>query len=103
MFPVPLPRPVLLAGAGLIGAVYLIGGNQQGSGSAEPDCSFEVTADVLNVRSGPDEAAVRVDRLERRDEIEATPNVVDGFRELEEGRWAAAGFLAQAPGSDCAP
>ncbi|GAA2331328.1 hypothetical protein GCM10009854_02990 [Saccharopolyspora halophila] len=103
MLPVPLPRPVLLAGAGLIGAVYLIGGDQEGSGSAEPKCSFEVTADVLNVRSGPGEGAARVGSLQHRDEIEATPNVVDGFRELEEGRWAATEFLAQAPGGSCAP
>ncbi|MFC7341852.1 SH3 domain-containing protein [Saccharopolyspora griseoalba] len=94
---------MLLAGAGLIGAVYLIGNDQEGSGSAAPDCSFEVTADVLNVRSGPSESATRIGGLGHREEVEATPNVVEGFRELDPGSWAAAEFLAPVPGSDCAP
>ena len=103
MLPVPLPRPVLLAGVGLIGAVYLIGNDQEGSGSAAPDCSFEVTADALNVRSGPSETAGRIGQLDHREQVEATPRVVDGFRQLDPGSWAATEFLTPVPGSDCTP
>jgi hypothetical protein len=53
-------------------------------------CQLEVVADELNVRNGP---SPRVD---------GTKVVTDGFRELEEGRWAADQFLAPLPGSDCA-
>ncbi|MGP4015483.1 SH3 domain-containing protein [Saccharopolyspora sp. 5N708] len=101
---IPLPRTVLLAGAGLIGVVYLISTSQAGSSPGDPKpCTFQVTADVLNVRAGPTAAESWVDSLQRGEEITATPNVVGGFRALGDARWAAAEFLAPVPGSTCDP
>ncbi|WP_242184945.1 SH3 domain-containing protein [Saccharopolyspora soli] len=101
---IPLPRTVLLAGAGLLGVIYLIGASQTGSSSGEPKpCTFHVTADVLNVRSGPNAGEDRVDSLQQGEEVAATPNVIGGFRALDDARWAAAEFLAPMPGSTCDP
>ncbi|RKT85262.1 hypothetical protein SAMN05421805_115162 [Saccharopolyspora antimicrobica] len=99
-----VPRSLLLVGAGAIGAIYLMSANQAGSAPevAEP-CAFHVAADVLNVRSGPNAADGKVGALRQGEQVEALPNVVDGFRELGGGRWAAQQFLLPAPGSSCAP
>ncbi|MBB5154893.1 SH3 domain-containing protein [Saccharopolyspora phatthalungensis] len=100
----PLPRPLLLLGAGAIGAIYLIGAGQPGSSPGETKpCIFRVTADILNVRSGPSFGAGRVDSLDHGAQVIGTPYVVGGFRDLGNARWAAAEFLAPAPGSICDP
>ncbi|MEV6230435.1 SH3 domain-containing protein [Saccharopolyspora shandongensis] len=99
-----LPRPLLLIGAGVLGVSYLAGTGQAGFGVGEPEpCAFHVTADVLNVRSGPGSGEDRVGRLGHGEEVTATPNVVGGFRDLGGARWAAAEFLAPVPGSSCDP
>lgn len=101
---IPFFRPLLLAGAGVLGAIYLISANQAGSIPFQPKpCTFEVTADSLNVRSGPTVGANRVDSLKHGEEVTATSNVVNGFRALSDTRWAAAAFLAPTPGSACSP
>nr|WP_218888728.1 SH3 domain-containing protein [Saccharopolyspora hordei] len=66
-------------------------------------CAFHVAADVLNVRSGPSEREPKVGALQHGEQVEALPTVVDGFRDLGGGRWAAQEFLLPAPGSACAP
>ncbi|MEB3372372.1 SH3 domain-containing protein [Saccharopolyspora mangrovi] len=99
-----VPRPVLLAGAGLIAIVYALGADRADSGAAKPaDCAFRVSADVLNVRSDPHQGAARVDRLNAGEQVEATANVVAGFREIRTGRWTATEFLTPLPGSACVP
>ena len=65
-------------------------------------CQLEVVADELNVRTGPSPGAAPVETLTRGMRVDGTKVVTDGFRELEEGRWAADQFLAPLPGSDCA-
>jgi hypothetical protein len=70
------------------------------NGSTE--CQLEVVADELNVRTGPSPGAALVETLTRGMRVDGTKVVTDGFRELEEGRWAADQFLAPLPGSDCA-
>ncbi|WP_406688722.1 SH3 domain-containing protein [Saccharopolyspora sp. ID03-671] len=99
----PVPRPVLLAGVGLIAVVYAMGADRDSDAAKPDDCAFQVSADALNVRSAPDEEASRVDRLGAGEQVEATPNVVDGFREIGSGRWAATEFLVPLPGSACVP
>jgi hypothetical protein len=65
-------------------------------------CQLEVVADELHVRNGPSPGAASVETLRRGMRVDGTKVVTDGFRELEEGRWAADQFLAPLPGSDCA-
>ena len=65
-------------------------------------CQLEVTTDQLNVRSGPSPGAVLVETLPRGAHVDGTRVVTDGFRQLEEGRWAADQFLNPLPGTNCA-
>jgi hypothetical protein len=65
-------------------------------------CQLEVAADQLNVRNGPSEGAVLVETLTRGTRVDGTRVVTDGFRQLEEGRWAADQFLTPLPGTNCA-
>jgi hypothetical protein len=64
-------------------------------------CQMEVTAEVVNVRSGPSEGATVVETLRPGRPVDATRVVTDGFRELEGGRWAAERFLTPVPGTTC--
>jgi hypothetical protein len=65
-------------------------------------CQLDVVTDELNVRNGPSQGAALVETLPRGLRVDGTRVVTDGFRELEEGRWAADQFLSPVPGSDCA-
>lgn len=65
-------------------------------------CQLEVTTDQLNVRSGPSPGAALVETLPRGAHVDGTRVVTDGFRQLEEGRWAADQFLNPLPGTNCA-
>ena len=64
-------------------------------------CQLEVTTDQLNVRNGPSQGAALVETLPRGAHVDGTRIVTDGFRQLEEGRWAAAQFLNPLPGTNC--
>lgn len=72
-------------------------GGESGSG----DCTMTVDADALNVRSGPSTGDDVVDSLPQDTETEATGEVQDGFRKLEDGRWASDDFLQPAEGASC--
>lgn len=65
-------------------------------------CQLEVTTDQLNVRNGPSQGAALVETLPRGAHVDGTRVVTDGFRQLEEGRWAADQFLLPLPGTNCA-
>jgi hypothetical protein len=65
-------------------------------------CQLEVTTDQLNVRNGPSQGAALVETLPRGAHVDGTRVVTDGFRQLEEGRWAADRFLLPLPGTNCA-
>jgi hypothetical protein len=65
-------------------------------------CQLEVVTDQLNVRNGPSPGAVLVETLTRGMRVDGTRVVTDGFRQLEEGRWAADQFLTPLPGTNCA-
>lgn len=95
---------VIVAGIGLA-VVALIdrGGLDELRVSADGStgCQLEVTAEELNIRVGPTQDAELLDQLVRGDRVDGTRLVTDGFRELEDGRWAADQFLTPVPGSDC--
>jgi hypothetical protein len=68
------------------------------SGSAQPvangrPCLVQVSADVLNVRSGPDSNASVVEKLANGATVAATTTVRGGYRELAANHWAATQFL----------
>lgn len=65
-------------------------------------CQLEVSGDGLNVRAAPSADAELLDRLVRGARVDGTRVVTDGFRQLEDGRWASDQFLTPLPGTDCA-
>jgi hypothetical protein len=66
-----------------------------------PRCEVSVTADVLNVHSGPDAGTPVIDQLGAGEVAEADGTIRNGFRQMGEGRWVSAQFLTETPGSDC--
>jgi hypothetical protein len=77
-------------------------GNAQpgsGSGSATGACQVQVTADILNVRSGPSTGDKVVATLKTGSTEAATATTQNGFRELSTGHWASSDFLKPVSGS----
>jgi hypothetical protein len=97
---------VLVAG-GLLALVAVIdrGGLAElraAAADGSTGCQMEVTVEELNVRTNPNQSAPAVQTLLRGAKIDATRNVVDGFRELEGGRWAFNQYLTPLPNTNCA-
>ena len=65
-------------------------------------CQLEVSADELDVRSGPSRDAPLVEVLTKGKRVDGTRVVTDGFRELGSGRWAANQSLTPLVGTNCA-
>jgi hypothetical protein len=68
---------------------------QQG---AKNGCQVQVTADVLNVRSGPNSGDKVVKKVATGAIIAATSTVQNGFRELPGKQWASTQFLKPVSG-----
>ena len=80
----------------------LIGGNRSDSDPASGgDCQVSVNADVLNVRAAPGLDSPVVDKLQQGEEIDAQPEQREGFRKLDDKRWASTDYLDPLSGSDC--
>lgn len=62
-------------------------------------CQVQVTADVLNVRSGPNNTDTVVAKLGNGAIKAATSTVQNNFRELTTNQWAANQFLKPVSGS----
>ena len=95
---------VLVAGV-VLAAIAMLdrGGLSEVAGAdGSTGCQLEVAAEQLNVRTGPSQGAALVETLPRGTLVDGTRIVTDGFRQLEEGRWAADQFLTPLPGTDCA-
>lgn len=97
---------VLLAGVGLL---YVQGSDQRREQQQEAPassetvaCRVESTTDGLRVRSAPviDPANV-VDELARGEEVDASTEVRNGFRKLDEGRWVSEQYLRPLAGTTC--
>src|SRR4051794_18359471 len=56
-------------------------------------CQLEVTTDQLNVRNGPSEGAALVTTLNRGTHVDGTRVVTDGYRQMQDGRWALDQYL----------
>jgi hypothetical protein len=96
---------VLIAG-GLLTVIAILDrgglGDSTSSADGSTGCQLEVAAAELNVRSGPSQEATLVETLRQGDRVDGTRVVTDGFRELEDGRWASDQFLTPLPGTTCA-
>jgi hypothetical protein len=75
------------------------GSNSSAGGSLS--CRMEVTADTLNVRSGPGINNPVVGRLAAGAEVQADRTISNDFRRLGPYRWAAQRYLNPMPGSTC--
>jgi hypothetical protein len=95
---------VLVAGVvlALLAIIDRGGVNEISAANGSTGCQLEVAADELNVRNGPSQGAALVETLTRGMRVDGTRVVTDGFRQLEEGRWAADQFLVPLPGTNCA-
>ena len=63
-----------------------------------PRCEVSVTADVLNVHSGPDAGTPVIDQLGAGEVAEADDTIRNGFRQMSEGRWALGAVPHRDPG-----
>jgi hypothetical protein len=99
-----LPKRALILALALCGVVlvYLLGSDPQQQTTPEAaSCQLTVLADVLNVRSAPSMDSSVVDRVEYASTLDARPTVTNGFRMLDEGRWAAEEFLDPLDAAAC--
>ncbi len=73
-----------------------------GAGLSDPSgCRVEVVGDAVNVRTEPSVNAPVVETLQRGDLRPAQKITENGFRKLDDGRWASEQFLTTVPGADC--
>jgi uncharacterized protein YgiM (DUF1202 family) len=93
---------VLVAGTVLAVLALIDGGDlRSGEGDGSTGCVVEVTTESLNVRSGPSQDAELLGTLTQGTKVDATRIVTDGFRQLEDNRWASDQFLTPVPGYTC--
>ncbi|WP_298177187.1 SH3 domain-containing protein [Saccharomonospora sp.] len=72
-----------------------------GSEKKETVCAMTVTADLLNVRSGPGTGHEILGKFRQGAEIDATTQVRDGFRKIDDHHWAADEYLEPVDGDRC--
>jgi hypothetical protein len=77
------------------------GGLDSVTADGSTGCQLEVNVDTLNVRSGPSPEASLVETLNRGTVVDGTNVVTDGFRELENSRWADDRYLTPVAGTNC--
>ncbi|KAA2264595.1 SH3 domain-containing protein [Solihabitans fulvus] len=64
-------------------------------------CKVTVTADILNIRSGPADDQPIVATMLRDTVTPAQKTVQNGYRMLADGRWAHQDFLSPTSDSNC--
>ncbi len=102
MFGVPVRGLIVIGVLGVAGVLYAVnGGNPMDSAKADEICRITVTADVLNVRSGPGDMQPIVSTMPRDAVTEAQPRVENGYRMLGERRWVSEQFIALTSDSTC--
>lgn len=91
-----------VVGAVLVLYVLAVNPTRDSAVGGEPlSCTMTVTADVLNVRSGPGTDNRVVSKLAKGDVVPADQAVSNGFRQLGPRRWAAQRYMDQVPGCNC--
>jgi hypothetical protein len=64
-------------------------------------CVVEVVTEELNLRAGPSQNAELLGAMPQGARVDATTVVTDGFRQLEDGRWASNQYLTPLAGTTC--
>jgi hypothetical protein len=103
MFGVPVRGLIVIGVLGVAGVMYLVnGGKPIGSGDAGTGiCKITVTADILNVRSGPGDLQPIVSTMPRDGVADAQARVENGYRMLSDRRWVSQQFVALTSDSTC--
>ncbi|MEU0883971.1 SH3 domain-containing protein [Lentzea sp. NPDC005914] len=87
---------------GVAGVMYLAsGGKPMGSDKGSQICKITVTADILNVRSGPGDMQPIVSTMQRDAVTDAQGRVENGYRMLSDRRWVSSQFVALTSDSNC--
>jgi hypothetical protein len=102
MLGIPIRGVIVLAVLAVAGLMYVVsGGEKLGASEEGEECRVTVTADVLNVRSGPFDTQPVVATLRRDAVVPAQPRVENGFRLLGDGRWVNDQFVLPTSDSAC--
>lgn len=108
MLGVPVRGMVVLGVLATAGLMYVASGGEKlgaekldAEERGEKGCRVTVTADVLNVRSGPADTQPIVATMRRDAVVPAERRVENGFRMLAEGRWVKDEFVVPTSDSDC--
>jgi uncharacterized protein YgiM (DUF1202 family) len=86
----------------LVAVLFFVQNNKKNAtqqSGASGGCQVQVTADVLNVRSGPNNNDTVVAKLDNGAIRAATSTVRNDFRELATNQWAANQFLKPVSGA----
>ncbi|NKE57266.1 SH3 domain-containing protein [Lentzea sp. PSKA42] len=102
MLGVPVRGLIVIGVLGVAGVMYLAnGGKQMGSEKGAQICKITVTADILNVRSGPGDMQPIVSTMPRDAVADAQARVENGYRMLSDRRWVSQQFVALTSDSTC--
>ncbi|MGH3866957.1 MAG: SH3 domain-containing protein [Pseudonocardiaceae bacterium] len=85
----------------VVGGVVVVGAFLLFAAHNDQGCTVTVTADQLKVRSSPDNNAAVVQTFTKGEVVSADRTILNGFRQLTPGHWAAREYLNPTPGSDC--
>ncbi|XVV03137.1 SH3 domain-containing protein [Actinosynnema sp. CA-248983] len=103
MLGIPLRGMIVIGVLGAAGLMYVAnGGKQLVPEPAAQECKVTVTADILNVRSGPADTQPIVATVQRDAVVKAERLVQNGFRLLSDGRWVNDQFVTPTSDSNCA-
>ncbi|NUT96420.1 MAG: SH3 domain-containing protein [Saccharothrix sp.] len=103
MFGIPLRGMIVIGVLGAAGLMYVANdGKQLVPDKLSQDCKVTVTADILNVRSGPADTQPIVATVQRDAVVKAERTVQNGFRLLSDGRWVNDQFVTPTSDSNCA-
>ena len=97
----PSKRWQWILGSAVVIGVIVLSSQDDGAGGGSGPCTMRVTADSLNVRSGPDSRDPVVETLAADAVVSANVTTRNGYRELGPDRWAAQPYLQPMPGSAC--
>ncbi|MFI9814912.1 SH3 domain-containing protein [Saccharothrix variisporea] len=103
MFGIPLRGMIVIGVLGAAGLMYVANdGKQLVPDKVSQECKVTVTADILNVRSGPADTQPIVATVQRDAVVKAERTVTNGFRLLSDGRWVNDQFVTPTSDSNCA-